>query len=101
MSISSVFSTASSGMNAAVMTQAAAGENLANSLTPKYRRLSVSQSALPDGGALAKRVRGREAGADLVADVVSQIGALYSFKANIVSLKTADRMTGTVLNLRA
>jgi hypothetical protein len=88
-------------MNAAVVTQSAAGANLANSLTLGYRRLGVAQNTVPEGGVTAKLVRGRVPGGDPILDVVAEIGAVYSLRANIVSLKTADRMTGTVLNLRA
>lgn len=98
MTLSSAFSIASSGMNAAVIRQSAASANLANALTPGYKRLSVSEAAQPDGGVVGRKVRGKSEGADLVSDMVAEIGALYSFKANVISLRTADRMTGTVLN---
>jgi hypothetical protein len=101
MTLSSAFSIASSGMNAAVLRQSAAGVNTANALTPGYKRLWVSEASLPDGGVVAKKVRGKSEGADLLSDVVSEIGALYSFKANVISLRTADRMTGTVINMLA
>lgn len=101
MSLNAVFNIASSGMNAAVLRQSVSSANIANSETPGYRRLGVSQAALPDGGVTAKTVRGKTEGPDLVGDIVAQIGALYSFKANMLSLITADRMAGTVINLRA
>jgi flagellar hook protein FlgE len=101
MSLNAVFNIASSGLNAAVLRQSVAGANIANSETPGYRRMGVSQAALPDGGVTAKVTRAKAAGSDLVEDVVSQIGALYAFKANMLSLITADRMAGTVINLRA
>jgi flagellar hook protein FlgE len=88
-------------MNAATLRQSAAGSNISNTLTTGYRRASVAQAALPGGGVEASVKRGVEAGADLVEDAVSQIGAVYSFKANLLSLKVADRMAGTVLNIRA
>lgn len=101
MTLSSAFSIASSGMNAAALRQSAASANLANTLTPGYKRLWVSEATLPDGGVVAKKGRGQSEGADLVSDMVTGIGAMYSFKANVISLRTADRMTGTVLNLLA
>lgn len=101
MSLNAVFNIASSGMNVAVLRQTVAGANIANSEIPGYHRLGVSQAALPGGGVTAKAVRGKTEGSNIVEDVVSQIGALYSFKANMLSLITADRMAGTVINLRA
>lgn len=101
MTVSSAFGIASSGMNAAALRQSTASANIANALTPGYKRLWVSGAALPDGGVVATKERGKHEGADLVADVVTEIGALYAFKANVISLRTADRMTGTVINLLA
>jgi flagellar basal body rod protein FlgC len=101
MSLSSVFSISLSGMNAAALRESTAGSNVANALTTGYRRASVVQTALPGGGVAASVKRGVGSGADLVEDVVSQMGAVYSFKANLLSLKVADRMAGIILNLRA
>lgn len=101
MTISSAFNISLSGMNAAVVAQSASSSNLANTLTPNYRRLSVSQTEVPSGGVVAKSTRLAKAGENLVDDVVGQIGALYAFKANILSLKVADKMVGAVLNVRA
>ncbi len=88
-------------MNAAALRQSAASANIANALTPGYKRLWVSEATLPDGGVAAKKVRRKSEGTDLVSDVVTEVGAMYSFKANVISLRTADRMTGTVLNMLA
>ena len=101
MSLSSVFSISLSGMNAAALQQAAAASNVANGLSSGYRRASVSQTTIPGGGVAASVKREASVGSDLVADTVSQMGAVYSFKANLLVLKVADRMTGTILNLRA
>lgn len=101
MSLLSVSNIALSGMNAAVRREAAAANNSANLLTPRYRRAVVAQSDQPNAGVVAKTVRVKEEGSDLVADVVDRIGALYAFKANILSLRVTDEMTGTVLNLKA
>jgi flagellar hook protein FlgE len=40
-------------------------------------------------------------GPDPVADAIDQLVAVYSLKANAVSLRTADKMVGTVINLKA
>ncbi len=105
MSLSSVSNIALSGMNAASLRMAASANNTANTLTPDYPRAVVGQKSVPGGGVAAKLDRvpsARTEGASLEAmDVVDRIGALYSFKANILSLVVADRMAGAVINLRA
>jgi flagellar basal body rod protein FlgC len=101
MTLSSAFNISLSGMNAAVVAQSAASNNMANTLSPDYRRLAVSQSEVPTGGVEAKRLRLAQVGENLVDDAVGQIGALYSFKANILALRVADQMVGTVLNTHA
>jgi len=88
-------------MNAAALRESTAGSNVANALTTGYRRASVVQTAQPGGGVAASVKRGVGSGSDLVEDVVSQMGAVYSFKANLLSLKVADRMAGIILNVRA
>ncbi len=100
MTISSVYNLASSGMQAAVVRQNAAPHNSANLLTADTRRLVVSQSELSAGGVQAKAFPAGN-GADPVGDAVDRLLSIYTFKANAVSLRTADKMTGAVLNVRA
>ncbi len=88
-------------MNAAALREVAASSNTANVITPDYRRAVVSQSEQLSGGVVAKANRVSAPGTDLVGDAVARIGALYAFKANILSIKTSDQMTGTVLDVRA
>ena len=88
-------------MSAAALRQYAASSNIANALSEPQNRLIVSQSALPDNGVSAKLNLTKQDAGDLVSDMVAQIGALYSFKANIISVRVADEMIGTTLSLRA
>lgn len=103
MSLTAVSSIALSGMQAASVRQLASANNLANMLTSPVQRLDVSQKALPAGGVQASVTRtplpDPRQGTDLVADMAEQMGALYALKANVVSLRVADQMAGTVLNL--
>ena len=103
MSLSAVSAIGLSGMQAASVRQLASANNVANMLTSPVQRLEVSQRALPSGGVQASVTRTPfpepRQGTDLVADMVEQMGALYSLKANVVSLRVADQMAGTVLNL--
>jgi flagellar basal body rod protein FlgC len=100
MTISSVYNLASSGMNAAVVRQNAAAHNSANLLSANSRRLVVGQSELSSGGVQAKAFPAGS-GADPVGDAVDRLLSIYTFKANAVSLRTADKMAGTVLSVRA
>ena len=100
MTLSSVYNLAASGMRAAVVRQNAAAHNSANLLTEDSRRLVVSQSDLPSGGVQARAFPGGDA-ADPVGDAVDRLLSVYAFKANAISLRTADRMAGAVLNVRA
>ena len=88
-------------MNAAVLREVAASSNTANALTPNYRRAMVSQSEQPGGGVVGKVTRATSSGEDLLGDAVARVGALYAFKANILSIRTSDQMIGTILDVRA
>jgi hypothetical protein len=87
-------------MNAAVTRQNGAARNSASLLSENADRLVTTQQELPAGGVRAELERSEE-GADLVADATDRLVAVYSLKANVVSLRTADKMVGTVLNLKA
>ena len=100
VTISSVYNLAASGMQAAVVRQNAAARNSANLLSEDPRRLVVSQTELSSGGTRAAAAP-VESLADPVADAVDRLLSVYAFKANAVSLRTADKMAGTVLNVRA
>ncbi len=100
MTISSVYSLAASGMQASAVRQNAAARNSANLLSDDSRRLVVTQTEVPSGGTRAAAVP-VEGFPDPVADAVDRLLSVYAFKANAVSLRTADKMAGTVLNVRA
>jgi flagellar basal body rod protein FlgC len=100
VTISSVYNLAASGMQAAVVRQNAAARNSANLLSENPRRLVVSQTELSSGGTRAATAP-VESLADPVADAVDRLLSVYAFKANVVSLRTADKMAGAVLNIRA
>lgn len=99
MSLGAVSPISLSGMNAAALRLSASANNSANQLTKGYKRASVVQTELLQGGVSTKISKLTAEGADPVADAVDRIGAVYSFKANIVTLRVADEMTGTVLKL--
>ena len=97
----SLSSIASSGLQAAQLRSGAAAHNTANLQTPQFQRQSVAQQAQPGGGTLASVQTAQGSGPRLEADVVEQMAATYSFKANLQTLRTADHMLGTLLNTYA
>ena len=94
-------SIASSGLQAAQLRLGTSAHNIANSQTAPFQRQSVAQQAQPGGGTVASVQTARSSGPNLEADVVEQMSATYSFKANLQTLRTADHMLGTLLDVRA
>ncbi|MEY5027607.1 MAG: hypothetical protein RLZZ244_3135 [Verrucomicrobiota bacterium] len=91
---------AASGVNAATVRAEAAASNLANLQTPGAPRLEVVQQEVPGGGVEA-RARMSAERPDAVQGVVEQRVALYTLKANMVTLKIVDEMLGQALNAKA
>jgi flagellar hook protein FlgE len=99
--MSSIASIALSGLNAASSQLATAAHNIANAQTPGFRRQLVQQTAQPEGGVVVSIGQTAETGESLAEDVVAQMSATYAFKANMLTLKTQDRMIGSLLDLKA
>ena len=99
--MSSIASIALSGLNAASSQLATAAHNIANAQTPGFRRQLVQQTAQPGGGVIVSIGRTTETGDALAEDAVAQMSATYAFKANVLSLKTQDRMLGNLLDMTA
>lgn len=89
---------ASSGLNAALQRENVAANNIANAMTPGYRREQLLQRTDPDGGVSTSVTPSPQEGDDLAADLVDQQVALYSFKANARVVQVADRMMGSLLD---
>ncbi len=87
-------------MGAAVVRQNAAARNSTSLLVEDAGRLLVAQNALPSGGVKAEAQLSEET-ADPIEDAIDRLVSVYTFKANVVSLRTADKMVGTVLDVRA
>lgn len=99
--MNSIALVALSGMNAASAALGTSAHNIANAQTPGFRRQSTVQTAVPDGGVTVSVTQATEPGESLAEDVVTQIAAVYSFKANVLTLKTQDRMLGSLLDATA
>jgi flagellar hook protein FlgE len=99
--MNSISSIALSGLSAAMLRLDAAGNNIANAQTPAYRRQAVSQAEDAQGGVSTTVERAVEPGDDLAQDIVEQMSASYSFKANLRVVTTQDEMLGALLDLKA
>jgi flagellar hook protein FlgE len=99
--MNSIASIALSGMNAASTSLASSAHNIANAQTPGFRRQLTAQAALPEGGVSVSLTQAAAPGESLAEDVVQQIAAAYDFKANVLSLKTQDRLLGSLLDATA
>ena len=99
--MNAVSSIGRSGMTAAIQQLDSASHNIANTQTPHFQRETVSQRELPNGGVATTVDRSQTVGNDLSADIVHQITATYSFKANLHTIRTEQDMMGTLLNLQA
>jgi flagellar hook protein FlgE len=100
-------STALSGLNAASTRLDSAAHNIANAQTPDFRREVVKQQTVGTGqgqeqpGVLMSIGKSSEMGADLAADLVEQMQASATYKANLQSIRTQDKLMGSLLDMRA
>lgn len=96
--MSFIQATAVSGMHAAQARLSVSAHNVANAATPGFRRQQLALSTDAGGGVTTTVVRAPEPGAALERDVVDQLQARHEFAANLAVFRTADRMTGTLLD---
>lgn len=99
--MNSISSIAISGLGAATTQLGVSAHNIANAVTPAFRRQQVQQQAQPGGGVMTWRSQAQEVGSDLAADLVQQKVALYSFKANLRTVQVEDEMLGSLLDVKA
>jgi flagellar hook protein FlgE len=96
-----------SGMRAAQARLDSSAHNVANVQTPGFRRQQVTQSESAAGGGVDVQVQqaalagGPDGFADLAGDLVEQRISLYSFAANLRTVRTQDDMLGSLLNTQA
>ncbi|MEZ5662524.1 MAG: flagellar basal body rod protein [Burkholderiaceae bacterium] len=101
--ITSGLSAGISGMQAARLRLDSSAHNVANVMTPDFRRQVVSQTARPDQGGVDARLEPTGAGGfdRLAEDLVQQKLGLYSFEASLRTVQAHDDMLGTLLDIRA
>lgn len=99
--MASTSSIALSGMTASQTRLNTAAHNIANLQTNGFKRQESSQLEQPGGGVTASVGSTGTPGAALESDVVSQLQAKHAFLANLAVFKTADRMSGALLDKKA
>ncbi len=97
--MNSVSSIALSGMSAARQHLDTTSHNIANGLTPAFRRQEVHQRELPDGGVTTSIEQAQSIGQGIDTDIVEQMSATYSFDANLHTIRTQQDMMGTLLDM--
>lgn len=103
ITMATISSIGSSGLQAAQLRLDASANNVANMNTPNYRRQVVAQEEAADSAGVRATVqRQQEAeGVALEKEAVEQMSATYAFKANLQTIKTQDEMMGSLLDVKA
>lgn len=108
MAISSILSTATSGLLAAGQQAAAAANNIANIDTPGYQQQQVATTSVvsstsnPAGGSgVATQLIVGSGPPDVAASVVDLLRASDAFKANATLLRTASQISRSTLDILA
>ena len=99
--MNSISSIAQSGMSAAMLRLSSSAHNVANDMTPGFRRQWVTQEAQAGGGVVSHVAQADVAGVNLAEDLVQQMAAAYSFKANLLTIQTDYQMLGSLLDMKA
>jgi flagellar hook-associated protein FlgK len=99
--MNSLTSIALSGLQGAQLRAASAGHNVANAMTPAFRRQLVQQQAVEGGGVATSIARAPQVGDALAEDLVMLKLGEHLFKANLQVLRAHDRVLGTLLDVTA
>lgn len=91
-------SIALSGLQGAQLRVGSAGHNIANALTPGFRRQVIQQQTIEGGGVATTIARSPASGEALAEDLVALKLGEHLFKANLQVLRTHHRMLGTLLD---
>ena len=95
-----IYSIAGMGMEAAARKVEVSANNVANAATEGYEAKRFETEAAPDGGVTGKVVPTGE-GTDIAKEFIEQIVASTTYKANAQVVRTAEDITGALLNLKA
>lgn len=98
VTMNTLTSIALSGLQGAQLRVDSAGHNIANALTPGFRRQVVQQQAIEGGGVATTIARSAVTGDALTEDLVALRLSEHLLEANLLVLRTHDRMLGTLLD---
>lgn len=108
MAITSILSTASSGLRAASVRAESAANNIANADTAGYEASRVQQrtviggdDALSGGTAVEAQLIGSGEGTDLSREIVNLIEASNAYKANAAAFRSGDETSRALLAIKA
>lgn len=99
--MNAISSIALSGLQAAQTRLGSSAHNVANAMTPNFRRQVVAQQTAAHGGVTTTIQRSAVAGDALAEDLVSMKLAQHLYTANLQVLRTQDQMLGTLLDATA
>lgn len=99
--MNAISSIALSGLHAAQTRLGSSAHNIANAVTPGFRRQVVAQQTAPNGGVTTTIERAPVQGDALAEDLVSLKLARHLFTANLKVMRTQDQMLGTLLDEQA
>lgn len=97
----SAMSVAQSGLQAAQTRLNASANNVANAVTPGFRRDEVQARPSAAGGVETEVQKAQQPGVSLEQEVVDQMSASFAYRANLQVLRTSDQMMGSLLDVRA
>jgi flagellar hook-associated protein FlgK len=96
--MNAISSIALSGLHAAQTRMSSSAHNIANAVTPGFRRQVAAQQTAPNGGVATTIERAPTQGDALAEDLVALKLAQHLFTANLKVLRTQDQMLGTLLD---
>lgn len=94
-------SIAASGLSAAQTRLQVSASNIAQQGMEPRQRLQVQQSPQAGAGVSTQVTRAPDASAPLESDVVAQLEAKHAFLANLAVFKTANALSGALLDEQA
>jgi len=114
----SIFDAAQSGLGVAALRLSTSAHNVANALTSGFVPARVAAEERPEGGASGRVVEendplvesrldaaalgyGTGSGTDLATELVSQMTAAASYRANLASLRAQEELLSALVSLRS
>jgi flagellar basal-body rod protein FlgC len=93
-------SIAATALNAFSTRQEVTANNIANVQTPDFKASSVRNETLQPGGVAAKAQQGKDP-VDLSKEAVDLLANSTLYKANVATIRTADEMSKSLLDIKA